>query len=219
MQALVATRLSFIERLKREIKASPKKAAMLGLVCLVAVWFWTPLVLKWSGKKSATDDIVAAGGEESIVDPVATAAPTLTTNDGATATATPPTASWQKILKWINSDPKMKPHVATFGRRDPFAPTAARSTAKLAETAPEQKAPDVTPQEAGISVSSTVVGIKNRTALINGRAYREEQQVAGSKSQDKFLLVEIRSKSVVLERNDKRYEVKIPKLESVLFDQ
>lgn len=210
----MATKRTFIERLKREIAASPKKAAILAIVCVVAICFWAPLVLKWAGKKPAADDPVLISEDETApATPVAAASPTEVNQ--ATTAAQP--ANWQQVLKWIRSDPKMKPHVAV-SRRDPFAPAAGRQIAKVEEPTPPP-APDITPQQAGIVVSSTVVGAKSRTALINGRTYRESQQIGGTKSQDRFLLVEIRPKGVILERNGQRYEVKIPRVENVQFDE
>jgi hypothetical protein len=215
----VASKNTFTNRLKREITASPKKAAVLAIVCVVAICFWTPLVLKWAGKKSTTDDLAVASSEEETTSatPIAAAPPTEANNPTTQAQPT----NWQKILKWIRNDPKMKPQVA-ISRRDPFAPAVSRQVVKVQEPAqapPPPPPPEITPQQAGIFVSSTVVGTKSRTALINGRTYRESQQIAGAKSQDRFVLVEIRPKGVILERNGQRYEVKIPRVENVQFDE
>jgi hypothetical protein len=218
----VASKNTFTNRLKREITASPKKAAVLAIVCVVAIGFWTPLVLKWAGKKSTADDPVVASSEEETTSatPITAAPPTEANNSANNATTAAQRANWQKILKWIRNDPKMKPQVA-ISRRDPFAPAVSHQVVKVQEPAqaPPPPPPEITPQQAGIFVSSTVVGSKSRTALINGRTYRESQQIAGAKSQDRFVLVEIRPKGVILERNGQRYEVKIPRVESVQFDE
>ena len=39
----------FAKRLRREVIANPKKAAILGIMLLVAIYFWTPLVMGWMG--------------------------------------------------------------------------------------------------------------------------------------------------------------------------
>jgi hypothetical protein len=214
----VATKHTFTQRLKREITASPQKAAMLALVCVVALWFWTPLVLKWVGKKSPVEDSVAVSNEEDslTVAPIVAAAVVLEAETSATAATTTP-VNWRKILQCIQSDPKMKPHVTIVGRRDPFSSPASTQVAKVEEP-PPPPAPEITPQEAGIFVSSTVVGFNNRTALINGRSYREQQEIAGTKLHERFSLVEIRAKSIIVERNGRHYEVRIPNLENVQFD-
>src|SRR5262245_11950203 len=122
MLVKVATKRTLAERLKREVAASPKKAAMLGVVCLVAIWFWTPLVLKWVGKKSPAEELTVASVEEDATATPVMPAPTAETNKSIVSAVS---SDWQKILKWIRNDPKMKPHTA-IGRRDPFAPATSR---------------------------------------------------------------------------------------------
>ena len=51
-----------LKQAKRDLVASPKKAAVLGLMLLVAAYFWGPLLWKWmapSGTASAKGDQTA----------------------------------------------------------------------------------------------------------------------------------------------------------------
>ena len=43
----------FARRLRREIAANPKKAGVLALLLVVAIWFWTPLMAKWFANPDA----------------------------------------------------------------------------------------------------------------------------------------------------------------------
>ncbi len=121
------TKYTFIRRLRRELTASPKKAAMLGLLLLVAVWFWAPLVGKWMGRKDDETPLTATTETATVTaEPMSTTAttivPTVTLKQEAKST-------WQQVLTWMRSDPKMKPHDPKLGGRDPFAPVAERLAA------------------------------------------------------------------------------------------
>jgi hypothetical protein len=77
----------------------------------------------------------------------------------------------------------------------------------------------MTPQQAGIVVRSTVVGGRTRTALINGRAYHEQQSVVAPNGHDRFVLAEIRPTAVILDRNGQRFEVKIRMVEAAAIEE
>ena len=55
-------------QLRRDVAASPKKAVALGLMVLVALYFWAPMVWKWiapdqgKGKSTVSVSDVPAGG-------------------------------------------------------------------------------------------------------------------------------------------------------------
>ena len=57
------------KQLRREATANPKKASVLGLLAVVALWFWAPLVWGW---------IFASEDEEGVkaTQPTAQSAPT-----------------------------------------------------------------------------------------------------------------------------------------------
>ena len=83
------------KKLRREIAASPKKAALLGLITVAALYFWAPLVLGWLGKDKATpsaEPTPAAAAEPSATQP---APPT------AVADAPPSLPSWEQVVQWM----------------------------------------------------------------------------------------------------------------------
>ena len=204
------------KRLQREIKASPQKAAVLGVLALVALYFWAPLLLGWvSGGKSPAAAVA-------LQDPASAAQPlTIATSDDTGASVGP---TWQEIDAWIERDLMMKPAAADLLAHNPFhVQTDIVQTDELAavEAAPDeagQQQQSVTPVEAGLVLTSTITGGKRPVALINGRAYARGSTIRGEGEfgSTTFTLVEVRSKSVVLRQGDKTYEVKISPTELAL---
>jgi hypothetical protein len=208
----VAANNKFIRRLRREITSSPKKAVVLGLSLVVAIWFWTPLVAKWTGAKSGGDDTpVAPAGAEEVA---ANSTPVAQTS--AVKTATP---NWHQVLEWMHKDPLMEPYTASAEGRDPFAPAASQLAKREATQQPIAEAPELSPEQAGLMLRSTVVGPRAKTALINGRAYHEQQSVVAANGRDRFLLVEIRPSSIVLQRHGRTFEVKLPRVEATSTEE
>ncbi|HEY2760176.1 MAG TPA: hypothetical protein VGI75_05520 [Pirellulales bacterium] len=218
----MATNNRLLKQLHRELTANPKKTVALGLLLLVAIWFWMPLVMKWMGNSDpAKDSAIAVTAA-----PVAAAPANVALVGGASAgesesgigqTSTP-TASWHQLLHRIHSDPLMRPHMPNTGDRDPFTTEKSRlAQAKKAQPV-IPAAPELTPSGAGLALSSTVIGPKTKTALINGRAYHENQLVTAANGQDRFLLVEIRSDAIVLSRHGDRFDLKLKKMEFAKSD-
>ncbi|MGC3971074.1 MAG: hypothetical protein QM775_28185 [Pirellulales bacterium] len=51
---------SLAKQLKRDLTANPKKAGMLGVLCLVCAWFWGPLVFPKDSNNAKTAKPTAA---------------------------------------------------------------------------------------------------------------------------------------------------------------
>jgi hypothetical protein len=200
------------KRLRRELKANPKKAAVLGLLVIGALCFWAPLLRSWISPGKATS---AAGKSSPAVVPVAGTLATPTA-DGA-AENKRPSHSWEQIVALIERDPRTRAATKLPGRPDPFhevvskeeeQQAAAEKEAKEAKTA---EAP-LDPQGLGMVLSSTIIGPNRRVALINGKAYPEGGQVVlgGSEHPTEFRLTRVHPKGVVLERDGKLFEVNLP---------
>jgi hypothetical protein len=97
-------------QVKREAATNPKKAAVLGLMCLVAVWFWAPLVIDWvgpnEGSTAKTAKTVPAAAVANGVS-LAAARPGKTPKDESPSPQ--PEHSWQKLVEWMERDPRTKP--------------------------------------------------------------------------------------------------------------
>jgi hypothetical protein len=192
---------------RRELLANPKKAAVLGLMLLVAAYFWGPLVWKWIAPNGATK-----GGKDATAliltdDPVEA---TPQTKPGA-----PKPFRWQKVRELIRSDRLMIPATLEAEWPNPFAPLAVAASAQPAAGAgqpgtgelPAQSAAELTPQTAGLTLSSVAIGPKRRTATISGETYREGQIVTasgqGTPADESlgFRIVRIETRGVELERS------------------
>jgi len=169
MQKLVNT-------LRAEARRSPKKAAALGLLALVAVWFWWPLMWGWLGldKKDVARPTPAAPSKPSAADAVPPGAGGVTPNLPA---AESPATPWHELLAWRSADPLTRPADLPIGKKRPFGPLPGR-----APDAPKEPLPDVTqkirealaavtPQSCGLQVTSIMIGPRARLAIINNEVY------------------------------------------------
>src|SRR5271163_3077521 len=91
---------SFGNKLRREFLRNPKKGAALGGLCLVALWFWAPLVKDWIAPAAkqplppAKPAIATTGGGASpAAVPVAGHGPTLAPTGAASAHFAPANAA------------------------------------------------------------------------------------------------------------------------------
>jgi hypothetical protein len=100
--------------------------------------------------------------------------------------------------------------------RDPFEPALSESAEARAK-GPESLRPKVralTPQAAGLVLTSTIIGPQRRVAQISGKIYSVGQTVEATKGKEapgvSFKLVEIKPRQAVLEADGQRFELTIP---------
>jgi hypothetical protein len=198
------------KQLRREAKANPKKAALLGLLVLVALYYWGPMVWGWV----AADE--AAG---SLPDgPPAAAVASL---DAATpgTSKPPPTPEqkstaprpWKQLDEWMRRDPMTTPVEDVTGWHDPFAVAAAEPQVVGPDDAQNEQSL-LSPETLGIELSGTLVGPRRRVALIGGKAYQEGQKVKIDRDGQsiEFELAEVHSRRIVLGREGRRFDLLIP---------
>ncbi|MBN2217968.1 MAG: hypothetical protein JW719_11390 [Pirellulales bacterium] len=203
---------NLIRRLRREIAVSPKKAAILGLLLLVAIWYWFPLVWGWLVPESTPT--AAEPAPKTVSAQVKDEGPAALGSDSKETK----THSWKQIAQWIESDPRTVALSDPQGRTDPFDPvrqpieegTQQEKVNALAAAVPH----DADPAGLGLVVSSTVVGPRGQAALalINGRTYRpgETVRLEHDGQAIDFQLVEIRADGVTLQRNNRQYDMRLP---------
>lgn len=192
-------------RFAYEVRANPKKAAILGLLGLVCAYFWAPLLAAWMPGAAAT----------SPEPPPVVALPQAASPP---PTSTPPPAdkiSWRERMERPKHEVWMQPAEERFVlRRNPFAmPRPAASVRQPDPTEPAAVAletkPHATPQEAGLSLTSTIVGPRRRLALINGQIFERGAEIV-TDSGTVFRLAEIVPGKVILHDGRKPHELEMP---------
>ncbi len=224
------------KKLKREVTAHPAKAAVLGGLCVVAMWFWVPLVWGWVSPKEPS--AAATVAREPSAMPVPGFVPTSVSVPPAEATPAVPAVPWTQIVQWMEQDPRTSSVEVAFenpgtvplppgdersvglvqaARRDPFRPSVSpedRMAVNAEEAAPEV-APvpaKISPRDAGATITAVIASPTGGTAMISGRTYFLGEQVLLHKDNEAytFRLTEIHPGGVVLTRDGMRYELNIP---------
>ncbi len=179
------------KQLRRDIAANPKKAVALGLMVLVALYFWGPLAWQF---------LSASGGERRSK---ASTASLILTDDPAEPTQQNKGRNgrskfrWEKVRQLIRQDPHMVSATFDVGWIDPFKKLQG---APGKEPVPEIPAEDpgiaavavVDPKDLGVTLGGVMIGPRNRVATINGEACREGDVVSLGDKQDKTLSYQYR---------------------------
>lgn len=99
------------KRLKRDVRRSPKKAVALGLLCLVALWFWLPLLWGWVAPEQTAS--AESSGKEQSARRGPGGAPAEFNPTAAASTSPeesrPPPQTWRTVLEQINGDSRTQP--------------------------------------------------------------------------------------------------------------
>jgi hypothetical protein len=200
-------------RLRREAAANPKKAVILGVAALVAVYFWMPLVWKWIGKGDSI--AMAAPVQPSttgmVVTELSVAAPTPQPAAKQTASERP---SWQQLDRWMHDDQRTMTAPPLPNTRDPFQPPKVEVVE--ATKAVERLKPRLTASTlsaSGLALTSTIIGPQRRVAQINGKTYAVGQIIEVAKDKEAamaFKLIEVAPRRAVLEAEGQRFELSIP---------
>lgn len=210
------------KQLQRELKANPQKAGALGLLCLVAAYFWGPLLFTSDAKKPAP--VVAA--------PPATTTAGATVPETAAPSTTKPRLDWRTLSSKLESDPSMQSVAGSTAEkvgRSPFdAPVKPLRDepydSDLADLLEEAEAagllddkPRITKQMTStvlnafpLQLTSTLVGTRARTAIINGKAYSQGMPL-GKLNEVELVLEYVTARSAVIAWNGMKRELKIPK--------
>jgi hypothetical protein len=159
-------------QIRRDIAASPKKAAVLGLMVLVALYFWAPMIWGWiKPGDTGSSAVVAASDvilEDEPVDPAKAAK-----KEGRTF-------SWEKVRRKVAADPRMTPAIYDASWSDPFRQPEAAIAAGVAatKTGPQTAAAKpIDPAALGLTLNSVAISAKRRAAVISGQKYREGELV------------------------------------------
>lgn len=203
-------------RLHREAKAHPAKAAVLGGLFLVGVYSWAPLVASWTSGGNAAAPKKTADPNANLIPNVALMATATVPNKATNLSSTK--VAWRTVSEWLDHDPRTSATAAAPApQRDPFQATA---SARQAEQQREQQAVAATarlrmnPLQLGMMLEGTLIGSRQKTAVIDGKIYREGQRIQVGKTprSAEFELRTIERRRVVLAAGSELYELRIPSL-------
>jgi hypothetical protein len=178
----------------REARSSPKKVAVLALVSAVAAWRFVPLL---AGVLSGGAEVPQVAAQRQTPPAAAGESPT-------TSRSIPARPSWRELDRRISADPLMQSAELAHGR-NPFGDLSLSELAAVEVETSDTQTPALS--AAGLVLSSTAVGTKRRSALINGRIYVEGDVLDLPRGSAK--VVSIRPRSVVLEGNGEQLELTI----------
>jgi hypothetical protein len=199
-----------IKRLRREATKNPKKAAVLGLLTVVALYFWAPTVLGWVARREPAGMAINA-----------VPADTATGGQPSPASANPPTGvpdkvamtSWQTVVERMERDPRTRPSTRLGLGRDPFHSVPHR-VVEQEEVERKTKSAQHRPTLAslGLRLTSTMVSRTMRLAIVNGRTYREGDLIDLGKERElvQLRLAGVFARRVLLEMQDQKFELAIP---------
>ena len=195
------------KQLRRDMAANPKKAAALGLMVVVALYFWGPLVWKF----------FSAGGPKRSD---ANVASLILTDDPAepgqlSQLRGGPKFRWEKVRQLVQQDTRMTSAAFDVAWIDPFAkpagvfetnPATITSSESTAAAAAAAAAEALDLNSLGVALNSVMIGPRSRVATINGDSYREGDVFSITDKHDKsvtfqFRVARIGRSSVQLEGN------------------
>jgi hypothetical protein len=207
------------KQLRRDLAANPKKAAILGLMVLVALYFWGPLVWTW---------MKASGSKRSSK---LTTASLILTDDPAEPTTSSRQRGgakfrWERVRQLTRNDPHMVSAKFDAAWVDPFSRPAVAETSATAGGTPKDDAATAAagiagaePSDIGIVLGGVMIGPRNRVATINGEACHEGDVIEVTDKMDKsisrrFRVVKITRQGVELEIGGRTLtlDLKQPKL-------
>lgn len=231
------------KRLKRELKKSPGKAALLGLVCLIAVWYWAPLIKNWfTGACEPPQDIIVVQPAQ----PSGTGLPLIATAETEVSKAVSAVNSWQKLAKWLDEDPRATTATLPEDDRDPFGRTGTNTSEEIIELIQEEAEEEptelvVSPEppvreetsfaDLGLTLGGTIVGTRHRSATINGETYQvgdaveiaiEPNAQANDEADGQAIeltLTQVHPYYVVLTRQGKEHRLQIERSRLALGDR
>ncbi|NOX56416.1 MAG: general secretion pathway protein GspB [Planctomycetes bacterium] len=198
-----------------DMKKSWQKTALLGVLLLIGLYFWIPPLLR----AFRSEQPRAAQAAPATTPPPASP-PIEAVADFSDSSADRPRAggsplSWKQADQILQTDPLVRPIEAAAIQSDPFRIDHDQFpppvTNIFAEEPPE---PEPSPQADedphsidGLVLKSTIIGVKQRAAFINGRLYFEGNMIPWKGKT--FQVQAIYPRRVVLTADGETYELTI----------
>ena len=206
------------ERLLKELKRNKAKSAALGVLCLVAIYFWLPLITKYFKKNNQVQSAPQSVATKAVVH-VQPVKPIENT----------PEFVWKEFLAWMADEPRMTVLAVSPDTRNPFARSAKAPVVASGESSqPAEQESEIGelplkktikgPSDYGMVLRGTLVGGRRSTANIDGTNYGVGAFVpiadsAGASVQDQgsegFRLLEVKPRYVTLERRGQLFRLEL----------
>jgi hypothetical protein len=202
----------FFKQLRRDATANPKKAALLGLMVLVALYFWAPLAVKFAARNTADQEKAVELNNGNLV------------NNSPAASRSLGKFQWEKVRDLMRKDEHMVS--ATFNPAwvDPFGGKRSTSESELSQNELQSEVVEdiaakraamlkaLEPKDLGITLGGIMIGPRGRSAAINGETCREGDVLSIGLKNDKTVsldlqVLKITRRSVQLETNGKIFTV------------
>ena len=188
------------KQLARDLKKSPKKAALLGVLALVALYSWAPLVVGYFKAEEKPNK-----ASPRVVAEATPAAPALQSTE---AHGTGPAAelSWREIDALIAIDERMIAAGELPSGCEPFGSVEIQTAAEEEDDEGLVRVEKPLDQ-LGLVCTGTIIGPRRRVATINGRPVAEGREVQAGELV--FTVSRVEPKQVLLVRNGQEYSLPV----------
>jgi hypothetical protein len=196
-------------QLVHEASKNPKKAVFAGLLLVVGLYFWIPLVWGWMNKDC--ENVELPGATQTVIN--AQESPKNHETETTVKETEKTSLSWKALVRLINNDPRMHPAESLKINRDPFRDPRDAIAKKIdEEEQAKEKLPPASPASLGLNLTSTIIGPQGSIARIAGKTYSLGQTIEMRKEgrNFKFTITEIRDRRVLLEAEGESFELSIP---------
>ena len=206
------------KQLLHDLKASWKKTAVLGMLLLVGLYFWLPMLMDAFATDSRENSVAS---RVVLPQPSPSAAALSASSESAGEASETPTFDWQTASRAFGKDALLQPADgeeirADAFRVDPrqFPPPVVFAEAEAARPvvrkAVRESEPAAAAQElpSGLVLNSTIVSETRRAALINRRVYQEGSQL--TYEGHTYRLTAVEPRRVELRDGAGVFELKIP---------
>ena len=204
---------SFTNQLLRDLKASWQKTALLGILLVIGLSFWVPMLMRAIGGRPSRPSLASIAYEKAD----SSASQNDQSADPAGATDTRSFSTWQTADDLLQSDPLVRSAEVAAIESDPFhihpdqfpppvlfaeeVPAEAERAGKVAAN------PSATEEPAGLSLKSTIVGVSRRAAFINRKLYVEGAEIRVNG--ESYVVKEIHPRRVLLTKGRSVVELRI----------
>lgn len=170
-------------KLKAELGRNKAKSAVLIGMCLIAAYFWVPLLGKWLGIGSNSEAEVAVAETADSLEVPTQVVP------AKEQTVTEELMDWKTAVSRLREEPLMTSINSFSLTRSPFANLSIPDVSQELEDEGEEHEDTEPPievvvetkpptfDELGLLLNGTMVGSRARMATVNGKSYQEGDEI------------------------------------------